>query len=495
MVRMEDLKRPLIFIGHCFGGLVIQRALNLAKMQHDAYPSVFDSSIGIVFLGTPHRGTQSFAKSSALLAAIAASSDLSPKLETGVLNSLASEDGGLLDVTDDFVNLCTKGSPMITCFFEQRPSKLGKVVGRDDIDEFVVDQTSATLDGHRKYGLELDHFSLNKFDGPGNPNYVQVCSEIRRFYDAALIKVAQSSSLTGTQHIVENTTIPRLGLHRKAQRDTETSTALNPQSASPDLRHSAHDASKSKSTSVWANLQSQARLTKDDEDQIKKQALKELRDEQAEKQRLSFDMNVQAQDLQKKRAAERRYLERLKSNMAKYGIDNADELLEALPLPDDMTLSQQEIKDKYKWHKNLIRGELSAAGLDGGQIDEVLNDTGDTMVIDDVMTTFTKMAKKWVSTRTLDKYNIPWQEDEARDLPTLNKHILTPIRRLIRRLSSSNAGYRTMSETSSGIILKLYGTSVAANHTESTNKEPKTMQRSVKQKSYLQKSRRTGSLE
>ncbi|KAF2030436.1 hypothetical protein EK21DRAFT_111960 [Setomelanomma holmii] len=173
ITRMEDLQRSLIFIGHCFGGLVIQRALNLARMQHNAYPGVFGSSVGIVSLGTPHRGTQLFTQTSALFAAIAASSDLSQKLDIAVLNSLASEEGGILDVTHDFVSLCTDCGPMITCFFEQHSFKLGKVFGRDDIEEFVVDQKSATLDGHRKYRLELDHFSLNKFDGPDNPNYVQ----------------------------------------------------------------------------------------------------------------------------------------------------------------------------------------------------------------------------------------------------------------------------------------------------------------------------------
>jgi hypothetical protein len=108
--------------------------LNLAKMRQNAYPGVFDSSVGVVFLGTPQRGTKSFTKESALLAAIAASSDLSQNLETGVLGSMTSESGDLLDMADDFITLCTDGGPMITCFYEQRASKLGKIVGRDDIE-------------------------------------------------------------------------------------------------------------------------------------------------------------------------------------------------------------------------------------------------------------------------------------------------------------------------------------------------------------------------
>jgi hypothetical protein len=165
---------------------VIRRALNLAKMQQGAYPGVFDSTIGIVFLGTPHRGTHSFTQTSALFAAIAASSDLSRNLEIGVLDSMTSDNGALQDVTDDFVSLCADSGPMITCFFEQRPSKLGKIIGKNNITEFIVDKKSAILDEHRRYGLELDHFSLNKFDGPENTNYIQVRAKILHFYHAAL---------------------------------------------------------------------------------------------------------------------------------------------------------------------------------------------------------------------------------------------------------------------------------------------------------------------
>ncbi|KAH3977201.1 hypothetical protein HBI56_048280 [Parastagonospora nodorum] len=410
MNRVENLQRPLIFIGHCFGGLVIQRALNLAKMQHNAYPGVFDSSVGIVFLGTPHRGTKSFTRNSALFAAIAASSDLSQKFETTVLNSLASEDGGLLDVTDDFVNLCAGPGPNITCFYEQRPSKLGKIVGRDDIDEFIVDQNSATLDGHHKYGLELDHFSLNKFDRPNNPNYLQVRAEIRRFYDAAVKRVAHLSTETRSGN--PNALSSKLNLRHKASQLLEISMTPIRRFGSPDLRHSSHLDSNTRSMPLTMGAQREMVLARDKEEDIKKNAMKELRDEQAEKQRISFDINTQAQRLEEKRSAERHYLERLKKNVAKYGIQNPTEILASFPLPDDTVLSMQQIKDKEKWHKNLIRGELNAAGLDGGQIDEVLNDTGETMVIDSIETTFTRVDKKWISTRTLDKYNIPWQVDE-----------------------------------------------------------------------------------
>ncbi|KAF2111135.1 hypothetical protein BDV96DRAFT_499788 [Lophiotrema nucula] len=422
MIRVEDLHRPLIFVGHCFGGLVIQRALNIAKMRQSRYPGVFDSSVGIVFLGTPHRGTKSFTHESALLAAIAASSDLSQNLETGILDTMTSESGALLDVADDFITLCTDGGPMLSCFYEQRSSKLGKVVGRNDIDEFIVDHTSATFDGHPRYGLEVDHFSLNKFNGPHNPNYVQVRTEIARFYQAALKKLEKVSDVASMRSSINVTPSTIASTSTDNLRPAQNSARLSRRPASPDLRRPGSRSTRPSSMHGRTGSHSRSgSAAGEDEDELRKAAIKELQEEEAKKQRHILEEENQKRILEEKHAAEQQYLERLKKNMVKYGIENPDEILAAYPLPNDKDLTQQEIKDKDKWYKNVLKGELSAAGLEGGQIDEILNDTGDMMVIDDVETTFTRMAKKWISTRTLDRYKIPWQDDEADKSSTIIK--------------------------------------------------------------------------
>ena len=55
----NDCKRPIIFIGHGLGGIVIQSAFILSSASGDErLRSVCLSTAGVVFLGTPFRGVQ-----------------------------------------------------------------------------------------------------------------------------------------------------------------------------------------------------------------------------------------------------------------------------------------------------------------------------------------------------------------------------------------------------------------------------------------------------
>jgi len=260
------------------------------------------------------------------------------------------------------------------------------------VEEFIVDAKSATFDGHPKYGLEVDHFSLNKFDGPTNSNYVQVCAVIKDFYNTAMearkLSLSASNRQAGPSSEPAASQAPEKRARRRGQEGT---TRKQP------------DASKSKTIEK-----------PDDVESIRKEAIKELHEDEARKSAARREEEYRKRAAEEKRVAEKAYCERLKRNMRKYGVSNPDVILQAHPLPGDEDLeSEQEIRDKEKWHQSILRGLLSKEGLDGGQIDEILHHTGETMTVDGVETAFTKMARRWVSTRTLDGYNIPWKKDEV----------------------------------------------------------------------------------
>jgi hypothetical protein len=53
--RTDVKDRPIIFIAHSLGGIVVKRALVEAKLN-DLYKSIREATYGIAFFGTPHQG-------------------------------------------------------------------------------------------------------------------------------------------------------------------------------------------------------------------------------------------------------------------------------------------------------------------------------------------------------------------------------------------------------------------------------------------------------
>ncbi|KAL4933104.1 esterase/lipase family protein, partial [Aspergillus undulatus] len=54
--RKADPYRPLIFVGHSLGGIIIKSAIKYAFVQPDIYGSIVESTKAIVFFSTPHQG-------------------------------------------------------------------------------------------------------------------------------------------------------------------------------------------------------------------------------------------------------------------------------------------------------------------------------------------------------------------------------------------------------------------------------------------------------
>ena len=66
--RQDVEERPIIFVAHSLGGIVVKRALVVAKLD-DSYKSIREDTYGIAFFGTPHQGSN-FAKLGDIAASI-----------------------------------------------------------------------------------------------------------------------------------------------------------------------------------------------------------------------------------------------------------------------------------------------------------------------------------------------------------------------------------------------------------------------------------------
>ena len=154
-------KRPLILVGHSFGGLVINQCLVLAsqvKRDDDDFcygdcEDLLKAVAGITYLGVPHRGS-TFAKwglRKSWLGGVRGKRSYPANLR-----ALAIESTTLEDLRQDFSKLAksrTMSGIKLFCFYETKGIQLG----------IVVDQPSACLDFATSDSLAANHFEMNKF--------------------------------------------------------------------------------------------------------------------------------------------------------------------------------------------------------------------------------------------------------------------------------------------------------------------------------------------
>ncbi|CAO2653999.1 Nn.00g107320.m01.CDS01 [Neocucurbitaria sp. VM-36] len=177
--RGSETKTPIIFVCHCLGGIILEKALLTSRLRQNDFPSVYPWVAGCIFLGTPFHGTKTQSKA-LVLAQMAETigwgtpSDLVKILEkdSEILNSLL----------EDFALLARDAQIRLFCFFEQEKSDLVGLFIKGSLfksQELIVDEASATITSVEKLGLKSDHFHLNKYDGPKDGNFKYVSEEIR----------------------------------------------------------------------------------------------------------------------------------------------------------------------------------------------------------------------------------------------------------------------------------------------------------------------------
>ncbi|KAI0881123.1 uncharacterized protein GGS22DRAFT_192610 [Annulohypoxylon maeteangense] len=183
--RAEEPSRPLIFICHSLGGLMVKRALVHSKAD-ETYKMIWGSTYGIVFFGTPHKGGN-HAGMGDMVAKIARSILGNPN--NTFMSSLKKDSQFLDTITDDFRQLLEDFQ--ILSFYETQP------LGRLGI---VVDQKSAVLGlpgtREKQLALEANHSNICKFSCGEDPRYQLVADNIIDMIESACSSQKRSSSMS-----------------------------------------------------------------------------------------------------------------------------------------------------------------------------------------------------------------------------------------------------------------------------------------------------------
>ena len=106
------------------------QALLFARLHSEAHAQDFGdilkSTVGIIFMGTPFRGTES----AALVHIFTRVTSLFVESDTSLVNQISSGSESLKDVLYDFCLLINQSLISLFCFFEQHKTDLAKIARR-----------------------------------------------------------------------------------------------------------------------------------------------------------------------------------------------------------------------------------------------------------------------------------------------------------------------------------------------------------------------------
>ncbi|KAH8744950.1 nb-arc and ankyrin domain-containing protein [Hyaloscypha finlandica] len=190
----KQQSRPLIFICHSMGGIVLKKALTIARLEdEDEFPFLRTSIRGIFFLGTPHRGTDAI-RWPQLLANISTVSlyvlsGLTGSTRKDLLQNLDQNSEILKTISTEFRNQA-KDIKIFSCIEQRATLPHPKLI----VDEHTgilgfPGEVIKTMDG-------CDHRTMCRFSNKEDLNYRFLESQIKGLLDTS--EQAKHGQSTGT---------------------------------------------------------------------------------------------------------------------------------------------------------------------------------------------------------------------------------------------------------------------------------------------------------
>ncbi|KAI1855087.1 hypothetical protein JX265_012275 [Neoarthrinium moseri] len=208
--RKDELssRNPIIWVCHSLGGILVKRALlysnDLKTSQHEDYRGIYVSTYGLIFLGTPHSGSDMGAWAVMLQAM---SDAVIPKAfwhsEPVLLKTLKKDNETLQNINNHFLDIYQRFKILMAHENHKTDLKGTKML--------VVDSQSASpqLPGVAYYAIEATHSGMCKFESKNAPGYRTVATSIRDWVGEApdvvrtRWRVEEDEKLARAKHEIE----------------------------------------------------------------------------------------------------------------------------------------------------------------------------------------------------------------------------------------------------------------------------------------------------
>ncbi|KAI0870470.1 hypothetical protein GGS24DRAFT_475112 [Hypoxylon argillaceum] len=244
--RKDELtfSNPIIWVCHSLGGILVKRALlysnDLRSSQHEDYRSIYVSTYGIVFLGTPHTGSD-IATWGTVLQAM--SDAVVPRSffqsESVLLKTLKRDNETLQNINSHFLDVYQRFKILMAHENHKTDFKGTRML--------VVDANSAgpQLPGVTYYAIEATHSGMCKFDSKNAPGYRTIATAIREWvFDARDVittrwRVEEDDKLARAKHEIEERMKPWIQSQRlQADQGATIPQQNNETSLPPSQEHS-----------------------------------------------------------------------------------------------------------------------------------------------------------------------------------------------------------------------------------------------------------------
>lgn len=213
---------PIIWVCHSLGGILVKRALlysnDLRSSQHEDYRSIYVATYGLVFLGTPHTGSDLAAWGTMLQAM---SDAVVPRTffqsESVLLRTLKRDNETLQNINIHFLDIYQRFKILMA--HENHKSDL------KGTRMLIVDAHSASpqLPGVTYFSIEATHSGMCKFESRNAPGYRTIATALRDWVaDAPDVittrwRVEEDEKLARAKHEIEERMKPWLDSQRFQQ--------------------------------------------------------------------------------------------------------------------------------------------------------------------------------------------------------------------------------------------------------------------------------------
>lgn len=155
--------RPLIFVAHSLGGLIVKRALILCQ-DEDRFKDIQEMTRSVIFMGTPHEGSdqaKNLKVAQKIVSLVHAGQDIK-----NVTKELQAYSETTMDINKSFMRKASRNLTLL-CFCETVPTRLPYG------ERMIVHQASAELNGNgaRNIGMPCNHQQLCKFSSPTDSRF------------------------------------------------------------------------------------------------------------------------------------------------------------------------------------------------------------------------------------------------------------------------------------------------------------------------------------